>query len=265
MSILGSGILMSRGSGSLARAMPDSPVTPVVLRRGSAKEIAKFLGCNRTVRALCLRNSRHAQFFSLSEVVTILRALADNTVLESLNIDMIWGESIKLCPSLASALGKMKNVKKLELETNVAVPHNLAALLRGIARNNCLEELHFACATWVLALNWEREPGACADEIEELESALERTNTSFHTLNTESFCRTFLSRRAVFYMKLNKIGRKELLAHFNNVELWLERCILHRDDLSISFWLLNNNPSVMRHLGRLTERQVPSLQGDDSS
>jgi hypothetical protein len=239
--------------------------TPVLWRCGTAKEFANCLGRNETVRALHLWHS--GRRFSISEVVTILKVLADNTVLETLILAIRHEVSVQQCSSLSSALGAMKNVKKLELKSLVRAPHQLAALLRGIALNNCLEELRFYCPTGLLAFKWERMPGACADEMEELENALETTNTSFHTLHSEAFCETFLSRRAVFYMKLNRIGRKELLVHSHDVKLWLERCILHRDDPSVTSWLVKNNPAALEHFvvkpGRQGSQNV-SLQNNDS-
>jgi hypothetical protein len=88
-----------------------------------------------------------------------------------------------------------------------------------------------------------REVAKCEDRLNSiLESALE-TNMELEDLALEEDPgdNITLSTIALFWLKMNKIGRKRLLQDPMNHSRWLETLLKHKDDIRLSFFLLSSN------------------------
>jgi hypothetical protein len=190
------------------------------------KVIAAALPTNTTLKALTLAEST----ISDAACVDIANALALNTNLIRLNLSDNKISDTG-CQALARALESNTTLERLTLFGNKVGNIGVQALAGALqGGNSTLRQLNLAGNERIIG---EKPYDALAAMLHE--------NMTLEGLwvppaDDES--------KIKFYLKLNRVGRRDLLRNANQVRLWANAFSSCADDLNCLFYLLRANPAV---------------------
>ena len=234
---------------------------------GYINEISMGLQTNRTIQCLRIWESE----LRPSSLLHILTALKDNATLEFLEIGLEDNkkEICRLSSDIANAIKNVSHLKRLYIRGSLRSSTTIRPFLRGLAQSHSIREAWFRLAVVPDALNDEdmddedgdddgengdEEGGndedgnqitiSCRKEFAEFEAALSR-NTVLETFTC--FCPgpcDVLSDKGKFWLELNEAGRKNLYSNFGDRARWIDKVIEYKDNTSICFHLISENPQV---------------------
>lgn len=214
-------------------------------------EAAVGLRENRTMKSLQFwhpdQELAHLAPYGLA--TTLLKALEKNTELESLSIGIVLSSEDPHGRKLLEAVKKMgKPLKNLELclkmdpseDDNLPLFQSVATLLGGLAHNDSLANIHICMCFNDSLVAVSRAYGFNEKLTRTLQTntTLERVKLS-QRLGWDEPEPLKLSYDADFWLVLNRLGRT---CSFEKKELWVEAMVEYREDPSILYHLILNNP-----------------------
>jgi Ran GTPase-activating protein (RanGAP) involved in mRNA processing and transport len=190
--------------------------------------LALALQTNTTLKALILSETKLTQqscnFFAA--------ALALNRTLERLNLadNNIGNQG---CVGLAEVLKINKSMRSLNLYGIKTGSVGIMAMSRAMEENSSLFQLNLS--------GNEDKGGKCCQALEKMVTH----NTKLkHLWLPEAASSPLIT----FFIKLNRIGRDQLLDELGNDWLWMKALLAVHDDVSALLYLIRANPAVVSFL-----------------
>ncbi|KAG7364686.1 leucine rich repeat LRR-containing protein [Nitzschia inconspicua] len=192
-----------------------------------------------TSLALALHNNTKLKSLLLAETKVTKQtcdffamALAVNKTLERLSLaDNILGD--QGCVKLAEAIKINSSLKSLNLSWTKTASVGIMAMSRAMELNSSIVQLN-------LSRNKDKE-GKCCQALE----TMVRHNTKLKHLWLPEAAS---SPNITFFIKLNRIGRDQLLHELANDKLWMKALLQVHDDVSSLMYLIRANPAVVAFL-----------------
>jgi Ran GTPase-activating protein (RanGAP) involved in mRNA processing and transport len=190
--------------------------------------LALALQTNTSLKALMLSETKltkqSCNFFAM--------ALADNQTLERLNLaDNDIGDLG--CAVLADVLKINKSMKSLNLYGIKTGSVGIIAMSRAMEENSSIFQLNLS---------------GNEDEGKKCRPSLEKMITNNTNLKHLWLPEAASSSIITFFVKLNRIGRNQLLDELGNDQLWMKALLAVHDDVSALMFLIRANPAVVSFL-----------------
>jgi Ran GTPase-activating protein (RanGAP) involved in mRNA processing and transport len=190
--------------------------------------LALALNTNTTLKTLLLSETKVTK-----QTCNFLgTALAVNATLQRLNVadNKIDDDG---CISLAEALKRNASLQSLNLYGSKISNVGVVAMARAMEENSSLVQLNLS-------------GNECSGDLcrEAMKSMIKDNMTLKHLWLPESAS----SPTITFFIKLNRIGREQLLAQLDNVKLWMQALLSAHDDVAAIHYLIRANPAVVSFL-----------------
>ncbi|CAB9515635.1 Leucine-rich repeat protein [Seminavis robusta] len=183
----------------------------------------------------------------LPSAQALAKLLNTNTSLDRIWLDVNNSLEPKLIEPLSQAMKQNTTIKSFNLvsTTNHEVSDDVLELFVEMAKTNCtLRHCTIrGCSTFVLGGGGPQGPPVVSPSLAVLRDALK------------------------FYLKLNRVGRKQLLANSRSRHRWLSALICEANQTSVIYYLLQRNPSFISQCVRLgpTKRKHVLVATDAAS
>lgn len=193
-----------------------------------ATSLALALHSNASLKALMLSETK----LTKQSCDFLATALAINRTLERLNLadNNIGNQG---CAGLAEVLKINTSLKSLNLYGTKTGSVGIMAMSRAMEENSSIVQLN---------LSGNEDKGEkCCQALEKMV----RNNTKLkHLWLPEASSSPNIS----FFIKLNRIGRDQLLDELGNEQLWMKALLEVQDDVSALLYLIRANPAVVSFL-----------------